>query len=198
MTERMRRVRLFVAALDPYERASRRIFSVADSDGDGAMSRGEFDAMKDALHGGGRTVASRVTLTAAEGYAAPSSRTRCAADATPSSRTPQSGDPGSRAVFERRLRAVLDPGSAQRHFASQRIRDDGTHAPRSTLRRRARQPSVAVAMIGPAQSVSTIAAIFVFRIMSNLTRTPQRTRGRSKAARQPLIGASIGLIYDYS
>lgn len=56
-------------SLDPYERAAERIFAVADSDHDGLMSRSEFYAMKNALYGGGRTVASRVTVTAASGYA---------------------------------------------------------------------------------------------------------------------------------
>ena len=58
-----------IPSLDPYERATQNVFAVADADDDGQISRDEFNAMKNALYGEGRTVGTTITLTATQGYA---------------------------------------------------------------------------------------------------------------------------------
>ena len=57
-----------IPSLDPYERATERVFRVADSDQNGEISRSEFDAMNNVLYGEGRSVGRSLTLTATEGY----------------------------------------------------------------------------------------------------------------------------------
>ena len=65
----------FSLSLDPYERATQRVFTIADRDRDGEINRSEFDFMNNALFGNGRSVGTSVTVTAVEseasfGYAA--------------------------------------------------------------------------------------------------------------------------------
>lgn len=53
-------------SMDPFERAAHNIFSVADQDRDGVMNREEFDMMRFALYGEGRSVEQSWSVTTSE------------------------------------------------------------------------------------------------------------------------------------